>query len=85
VTASQPARPFSGRTTWMQRFKTPLREFLRTETGGALVLLSAAIIALVWVKVDASSYHALWGTTLSIDVGGAGVALDLRHWVNSGL
>ena len=27
----------------------------------------------------------LWGTTLSIDVGGAGVALDLRHWVNSGL
>src|SRR5215211_6973052 len=25
------------------------------------------------------------GTTLSIDVGGAGVVLDLRHWVNSGL
>src|SRR4051812_49568098 len=68
----------------MQRFKTPLREFLRTETGGALVLLSAAIAALVWVNVDASSYHALWGTTLSIDVGGAGVALDLRPWVNSG-
>ena len=63
----------------------PLREFLRTETGGALVLLSAAIAALVWVNVDASSYDALWGTTLSIDVGGAGVALDLRHWVNSGL
>src|SRR4051812_28855986 len=69
----------------MQRFKTPLREFLRTETGGALVLLAAAIIALVWVKVDASSYNALWGTTLSIDVGGAGVGVDLCHWVNSGL
>src|SRR5215213_558112 len=37
------------------------------------------------VNVDASSYDALWGTTLSIDVGDAGVALDLRHWVNSGL
>jgi Na+/H+ antiporter NhaA len=85
VTASQPARPFSGRTTWMRKFHTPLREFLRTEAGGALVLLSAAIAALVWVNVDASSYDALWGTTLSIDLGGAGVALDLRHWVNSGL
>jgi len=39
----------------------------------------------VWVNVDASSYESLWGTTLSIDLGGAGVALDLRHWVNSGL
>src|SRR5215208_1293026 len=82
---SQPAQPFSGRTIWIRKLKTPLREFLRTETGGASVLLSAAIAALVWVNVDASSYDALWGTTLSIDVGGAGVALELRHWVNSGL
>jgi Na+/H+ antiporter NhaA len=85
VTTSQPSQPFSGRTTWIRRFQTPLREFLRTEAGGALVLLSAAIAALVWVNVDASSYDALWGTTLSVDLGGAGVALDLRHWVNSGL
>ena len=85
MTASQPAQPFSGRTTWIRKFQTPLREFLRTEAGGALVLLSAAIAALVWVNVDASSYNALWGTTLSIDVGGTGVALDLRQWVNSGL
>src|SRR5215207_1870021 len=85
VTTSQPSQPFSGRTTWIRRFQTPLREFLRTEAGGALILLSAAIAALVWVNVDASSYDALWGTTLSVDLGGAGVALDLRHWVNSGL
>src|SRR5215218_730300 len=70
---------------WIRKLKTPLREFLRTETGGASVLLFAAIAALVWVNVDASSYDALWETTLSIDVGGVGVALDLRHWVNSGL
>jgi Na+/H+ antiporter NhaA len=65
--------------------ETPLREYLRTETGGAAVLLAAAISALVWVNVDASSYDSLWGATLSIDIGGSGVALDLRHWVNSGL
>src|SRR5215203_6061002 len=85
VTTSQPGQPFSGRTIWIRNLQTPLREFLRTETGGASVLLFAAIAALVWVNVDASSYDALWGTTLSIDVGGVGVALDLRHWVNSGL
>jgi Na+/H+ antiporter NhaA len=85
VTTSQPGQPFSGRTIWIRKLKTPLREFLRTETGGASVLLFAAIAALVWVNVDASSYDALWETMLSIDVGEAGVALDLRHWVNSGL
>jgi Na+/H+ antiporter NhaA len=48
-------------------------------------LLAAAVAALAWVNVDASSYDSLWGTTLSIDLGDAGVAMDLRHWVNSGL
>jgi Na+/H+ antiporter NhaA len=81
------ARPsaFSGRTAWARNLETPLREFLRTETGGAAVLLAAAVVALVWVNVDAASYDSLWSTTLSIDLGGSGVALDLRDWVNSGL
>ena len=65
--------------------QTPLREFLRTETGGAVVLLAATAAALLWVNVDASSYERFWTTTLAIDVGGSGVALDLHHWVNSGL
>jgi Na+/H+ antiporter NhaA len=84
-TAESRASSFSGRTAWARSLQTPLREFLRTETGGAAVLLAAAVAALVWVNFDASSYDSLWGTTLSIDLGGAGVSLDLRHWVNSGL
>jgi Na+/H+ antiporter NhaA len=48
-------------------------------------LLAAAVAALVWVNVDASSYNSFWETTLSIELGDAGVSLDLRHWVNSGL
>jgi Na+/H+ antiporter NhaA len=39
----------------------------------------------VWANVDNSSYDALWRTTLSIELGGGSVALDLRDWVNSGL
>jgi len=76
---------FSGRTAWARSIQTPLREFLRTETGGAAILLAAAVAALVWVNVATSSYDSFWGTELSIDIGGHGVALDLREWVNSGL
>ena len=79
------AARFTGRTAWARSLQTPLREFLRTETGGAAVLLAAAAAALMWVNVDAGSYDSLWSTRLSINVGGSGVELDLRGWVNSGL
>jgi Na+/H+ antiporter NhaA len=75
----------SGRTAWARSLETPLRGFLRTETGGAAVLLAATVAALVWVNVDASSYGSLWSKMLSITLGESGVALDLRDWVNSGL
>jgi Na+/H+ antiporter NhaA len=77
--------PFSGKTAWARSLETPLREFLRTETGGAAVLLAAAVAALVWVNVDDSSYESVWTTKLSIELGGAGISLDLRGWVSSGL
>src|SRR6266567_6478479 len=76
---------FSGRTAWARSVQTPLREFLRTETGGAAVLLAGAVAALVWMNVDASSYDSVWHTKLAIRIGDAGVTLDLRAWVNSGL
>jgi Na+/H+ antiporter NhaA len=81
---AQAAR-FSGKTAWARNLQTPLREFLRTETGGAAVLLAAAAAALVWMNVDASSYDSVWHTKLAIRIGDAGVTLDLRAWVNSGL
>jgi Na+/H+ antiporter NhaA len=58
---------------------------LRAETGGAAVLLAAAVAALAWANIDASSYGSVWHTILSIRVGDAGVTLDLRGWVNDGL
>ena len=79
------ADQFSERTTWVRRLETPLREFLRTETGGAAVILTAAVAALVWVNVDASSYEELWRTELSLALGDEGIRLSLREWVNSGL
>jgi Na+/H+ antiporter NhaA len=77
--------PFSGRTAWARNLQTPLQVFLRTETGSAAVLLGAAVAALAWVNIDASSYAAVWDARLSVRLAGAGVSLDLREWVNSGL
>ncbi len=79
------AEPFSGRTAWARNLETPLRDFLRTETGSAAVLLAMAVAALVWVNIDASSYNTVWHTQLSVRLGGHGVSQDLRGWVNSGL
>jgi Na+/H+ antiporter NhaA len=77
--------PLSGLTAWRPSADTPLRQFLRTETGSAAVLLAATVAALIWVNVGAASYEAVWRTHLAITLGGHGVSDDLGGWVNSGL
>jgi Na+/H+ antiporter NhaA len=77
---------FSGRTAWTRNLAAPVRSFLSTETGGAVVLLAGAVAALVWANSPWSdSYESFWTTDLSISVGDEGISLDLRHWVNQGL
>jgi Na+/H+ antiporter NhaA len=77
---------FRGRTAWARNLAAPVRDFLGNETGSAAVLLAAAVAALLWANSPWSdSYEDVWTTTLSIHLGGSGVALDLRHWVNEGL
>ncbi|MBO0807764.1 MAG: Na+/H+ antiporter NhaA, partial [Actinobacteria bacterium] len=80
-----PAAVFTGSTAWARNLSTPLRQFLRTETGSAAVLLGAAVVALGWANISASSYRAVWATKLTVSLGGASLSADLRGWVNSGL
>ena len=76
----------SGRTAWARNLAAPVRDFLSTETGGAIVMLGATIVALLWANGPASdSYESLWHTQLSIRIGHSGISMDLRHWVNEGL
>src|SRR5450432_386714 len=82
---AESAAPLSGRTAWARNLEAPLRDFLRTETGSAAILLAAAVVALIWANVDFSSYDKVWRTLLSVRIGGSGVTQDLRHWVNNGL
>ena len=77
---------FTGRTAWVRNLETPLRTFLRTETGSAAVLLGGVVAALVWANVDMESYVRVWEkTTLSIHLGHRGLSHELRYWINSGL
>jgi Na+/H+ antiporter NhaA len=77
--------PFTAHTPWPRRLDTPLRTFLRTETGSAGMLLLAPAAALVWTNVDAASYERVWRTRLALAIGHAGVAHDLHYWLSSGL
>ena len=79
------AAPFVGRTAWIRSLEAPVLDFLQTETGGAAVLVAATVIALLWVNIDRSSYDTVWTTPISITIGGGGITMDLRQWVNEGL
>jgi hypothetical protein len=46
--ADAQATSYSGRTAWARNLAAPVRDFLSTETGSAIVLLGATIAALAW-------------------------------------
>ena len=78
--------PTAGRTAWARNLAAPVRDFLRAETGGAVVLLCAALAAMLWANSPwPDSYEDVWTTDLSIRIGDAGISQDLRQWVNEGL
>jgi Na+/H+ antiporter NhaA len=83
--ASLSSEAFVGRTAWARNLATPVRDFLQTETGSALVLLAAVIAGLAWANIAPDSYRSLWATDLEIRVGSHSLTEDLRHWVNDGL
>jgi Na+/H+ antiporter NhaA len=77
---------YGGRTAWARNLAAPVRDFLSTETGGAFVVLAAAVAALIWSNIPGThSYESVWTTRLAIRVGHHAIGTDLRHWVNEGL
>lgn len=84
--AAAEATAYAGRTAWARNLATPVRDFLGTETGGAIVLLAGTLLALLWANSPwPHSYESFWSTKLAIVLGGGEVSADLRHWVNEGL
>jgi Na+/H+ antiporter NhaA len=72
-------------TAWTSSGRTPLRNFLRTETGSATILAVGTLAALIWSNVSSGSYERFWATELTASLSSHGIALDLRQFVNSGL
>ncbi|MFD3522401.1 Na+/H+ antiporter NhaA [Streptomyces sp. NPDC058653] len=85
MTDSSPDAGYSGQTQCGGPRRTPLRSFLRTETGSAAVLLAAVVAALAWANADVSSYDRFWRTHVALSFGSRSLSLELRDWVNSGL
>ncbi|MET9127106.1 Na+/H+ antiporter NhaA [Streptomyces sp. NPDC004528] len=86
TTTTPPAGPQGiGQTVRSDTHRSPLRDFLRTETGSALALIAAAVAALVWSNVAPIAYEHFWEMPLSIHLNSVGIDLELREWVNSGL
>jgi Na+/H+ antiporter NhaA len=80
------ATALRGGTAWVRNVAAPVRDFLGNETGGAVVMLAAALLALLWANSPWwHSYESFWTTRVSVRVGDGGIALDLRHVVNQGL
>lgn len=67
----------------------PVREFLRVESAGSVLLLAATVVALLWVNLPvdgwASGYDHFWHTRLTIELGDWRIEESLQHWVNDGL
>jgi Na+/H+ antiporter NhaA len=57
---------------------------LRSETGGALLLVGAVLVALLWSNVG-SGYEAFWHARAALSLGPWTLAADLRTWVDEGL
>ncbi len=72
--------------TPIEKITYPIQEFLHQEASGGILLIIATVIALAWANSPfAESYHHLWHTYLSIDLGGIGLKYSLHHWINDGL
>ena len=68
------------------RALAPLRDFLHTESAGAVLLSFGAIFALLWANSPwSASYESLWNSRIALTIAGHSLDLDLRHWVNDGL
>lgn len=64
----------------------PLAQFLRTESASGTLLLVAVLVAMAWANSPwGDAYRELWNRELRLGVPAAGLALDLRGWINEGL
>ena len=65
---------------------TAVRDFIKLESAGGILLLAAAVIAILVANSPlAALYDSLLGTTVAIQVGALSINKPLLLWINDGL
>lgn len=63
-----------------------IKNFLKTEAAGGVVLMFAAILALIWANSPAASLlHTILAAPVGVRFGPVGLEKDFLHWINDGL
>jgi NhaA family Na+:H+ antiporter len=64
----------------------PLRRFFDTEVAGGAVLLSAAVLALIFANSPLQDrYFEFLHTVITFEIGSFRISEDVLHWINDGL
>ena len=73
-------------TERLQPIASAIREFIRLESIGGVLLLAATVVALVTANtMFAEAYTALLNTPVAVQVGALVIAKPLLLWINDGL
>lgn len=73
-------------STFARRPAQAVREFVRLEASGGIVLVIAALVAMLWANMPGGeSYFTLLHTKVSFLFGEVGLSQSLLHWINDGL
>jgi NhaA family Na+:H+ antiporter len=74
------------RSPFTRQILLPVESFIHSEIAGAVSLLLAAVVALVWANSPWSEiYFALKEMTATVVLGPISISRDLSHWINDGL
>ena len=81
VSPTEPSGP-----TPIERITRPFQEFSARDAAGAVLLLSATVLALAWANSPwAESYSTLWERKFTIGFEGFALSKSVLHWINDGL
>jgi len=69
----------------IKRTADPFDRFVKFITGGSILLILAATVAVLWANIDHKSYDHIWHSYLSIDASFFKIKMSALHWINDGL
>ena len=63
----------------------PFQRFAGMVVTGGFLLLASTVVALVWANLGHESYHTVWHTELSLQLGPLHITRSLVHWIDEAL